>query len=124
MRSVVGIDLVEVAEVAEAWRRFGDSYLSRVFTDEEVAACRRGDDIDALGLAQRFAVKEAFVKALPGRGGALGWRAASLDATGGLRLSPAARQRAEQAGLRRWDVAVSGTAGHAAAVVLGRGPVA
>ena len=54
----LGIDVIEVARLANALRRHGDHLLERVFTDGERAACDpRADRV--LAFAARFAAKEA-----------------------------------------------------------------
>ncbi len=59
----VGVDIVEVARIREAVQRWGERFLKRVFTDEEVRYClRRRNPYPCL--AARFALKEAFIKAL------------------------------------------------------------
>jgi holo-[acyl-carrier protein] synthase len=59
----IGVDLVKVARLAASIQRFGERFLNRVFTPQEIAYCqaRRGRDSC---LALRFAAKEAFSKAL------------------------------------------------------------
>lgn len=71
----VGIDLVMVETVSESLRTHGDAYLTRIYTEREIADCRTGNDISAPRLAGRFAAKEAAIKALrmpPDRG--VDWR--------------------------------------------------
>lgn len=58
-----GIDATEIARIASAIDRYGDRFVSRVFTDEEQAYCRRKRDA-ASSFAARFAAKEAAMKAL------------------------------------------------------------
>lgn len=58
-----GIDATEIARIASAIDRYGDRFVNRVFTDEEVAYCRRKRDF-ASSFAARFAAKEAAMKAL------------------------------------------------------------
>lgn len=57
-----GVDIVEVFRMRDAVERWGDNFLSKVFTEREIAyanskrfACQH--------LAARFAAKEAVVKA-------------------------------------------------------------
>jgi holo-[acyl-carrier protein] synthase len=59
----LGVDLVKVARLAASIQRFGERFLKRVFTPQEIAYCqaRRGSDSC---FALRFAAKEAFSKAL------------------------------------------------------------
>jgi holo-[acyl-carrier protein] synthase len=63
-RLSVGVDLASVPDVRRAVDEFGDRYLLRVFTEQEIAACQGSDDVRASGLAGRFAAKEAVFKAL------------------------------------------------------------
>ena len=58
-----GLDAIEIGRVAEALDRFGERFLRRIFTDGEVAYCRRKKDA-AASFAARFAAKEAAMKAL------------------------------------------------------------
>jgi holo-[acyl-carrier protein] synthase len=58
-----GIDATEISRIAAAIERYGDRFIGRVFTDEEVAYCRRKRDA-ASSFAARFAAKEAAMKAL------------------------------------------------------------
>jgi holo-[acyl-carrier protein] synthase len=59
----IGVDLVRVARIARVVERYGDRFLNRVFTPQEIAHYR-GKGGTAAGLALRFAAKEAFSKAL------------------------------------------------------------
>lgn len=59
----VGIDLVEIARIAEMLARWPQRFAARVFTPEEIAACENRSSRTA-ALAARFAAKEAFAKAL------------------------------------------------------------
>ena len=59
----VGLDATEIQRIAEAIERFGDRFVRRIFTDGEIAYCRRKKD-DASSFAARFAAKEAAMKAL------------------------------------------------------------
>jgi holo-[acyl-carrier protein] synthase len=58
-----GLDAIEIGRVAEALNRFGERFVRRIFTDGEVAYCRRKKD-SAASFAARFAAKEAAMKAL------------------------------------------------------------
>jgi holo-[acyl-carrier protein] synthase len=70
----VGMDLVEVEQVAESVDRFGDRYLNRVFTAHEIASCAGSPSVVAAGLAARFAAKEATIKVLRPTGSQPDWR--------------------------------------------------
>lgn len=58
-----GIDIVEIDRIARTIERFGDRFLEKVFTAEEIAFCRRKKAF-AESFAARFAAKEAGAKAL------------------------------------------------------------
>lgn len=61
----VGIDLVSVEAVAESIAEHSDRYLTRIYSDGELAACRDRDGApDPQRLAARFAAKEALLKVL------------------------------------------------------------
>lgn len=63
-----GVDLAEVDRLRKALERFGDRFLTRVFTAAEIAYVeRRGNRFQRY--AARFAAKEAGMKAL-----GTGWR--------------------------------------------------
>jgi holo-[acyl-carrier protein] synthase len=59
----LGLDATEIARVAELIERYGDRFLTRVFTEGEIAYCRRKRD-PTPSFAARFAAKEAAMKAL------------------------------------------------------------
>ena len=61
----IGADLCDIRRVEKVMGRFGDRFLTRVFTDAERArANRRTEALRAGTYAKRFAAKEACAKAL------------------------------------------------------------
>ncbi|TEU10637.1 MAG: 4'-phosphopantetheinyl transferase superfamily protein, partial [Anaerolineales bacterium] len=54
----VGVDMVEIPRIARALERWGERFLHKVYTEEEVAYCRGR----VPELAARFAAKEAISK--------------------------------------------------------------
>jgi holo-[acyl-carrier protein] synthase len=66
----IGLDAADIPRISNAIERYGDRFLQRVFTDGEIAYCRRRRD-PAPHFAGRFAVKEAAMKAL-GTGHSMG----------------------------------------------------
>src|SRR5215211_2861113 len=58
-----GLDATEISRIADAIERYGERFVRRVFTDGEIAYCRRRRDF-ASSFAARFAAKEAAMKAL------------------------------------------------------------
>jgi holo-[acyl-carrier protein] synthase len=64
LRLRVGVDLVSVPRIAESMDRFGDRFLRRIFTVDEIAYALAAPSQTAERLAARFAAKEATLKAL------------------------------------------------------------
>jgi holo-[acyl-carrier protein] synthase len=110
-----GVDIIEVERIRRASARWGEGFLSRVFTPSERrhANALRGGGGAAERLAGRFAAKEAVMKAL-----GLGWRRMAwreieieADALGRplVRLSGGAAKTADDLGIRAWFVSISHT---------------
>ena len=59
-----GIDVVEIDRIAASIDRFGNRFLARIFTPQEIAYCQRKRRSAAESFAARFAAKEAGAKAL------------------------------------------------------------
>lgn len=58
-----GIDIAEVDRIGQAIERFGERFLRRVFTDDEMRYCdSKANRVERY--AARFAAKEAAMKAL------------------------------------------------------------
>jgi holo-[acyl-carrier protein] synthase len=58
-----GIDIVNVGRIERLISRWGDRFLTRVYTETEIGWCRRRvRSCDCFAL--RFAAKEAFLKAI------------------------------------------------------------
>jgi holo-[acyl-carrier protein] synthase len=73
----VGVDIVHLPRLRAVLERWQDRFLARVFTEQEIAYCRRRRD-PVQHLAARFAAKEAGLKAL-GTGLSLGVRWQELE---------------------------------------------
>ena len=58
-----GIDIVEIERVAHSIARYGDRFLTKIFTSEEIVYCQWKKNF-AESFAARFAAKEAGAKAL------------------------------------------------------------
>lgn len=63
-----GIDIVENRQMKDAVRKFGSSFLNRVFHPNEITRAKNKPE-DYRGYAVKFAAKEAFLKAM-----GTGWR--------------------------------------------------
>lgn len=74
----IGTDLVNIKRIEDALFRFGDRFLHRILSEEEVAEYARSSQ-PARFVAKRFAAKEAFSKAYgTGIGEAVGWHDVSV----------------------------------------------
>jgi holo-[acyl-carrier protein] synthase len=100
----IGLDATDIPRIAEVLERYGDRFLRRVFTDDEIAYCTRRRN-PAPHLAGRFAAKEAAMKAL-GTGHSRGviWKDIEVVRRGGpprLMLHGGAGVRAAAMNVRR-----------------------
>lgn len=85
----VGIDLADIPRIKKAIERYGDRFLSRVFTPWEIQYCLSKINPE-LSFAGRFAVKEAVFKAI-GTGFAEGVKWTSVEVVNDKRGQPQAR---------------------------------
>lgn len=116
-----GIDLIEVNRIEAAIARYGERFLARVFTENELAYCRGRPH----ELAARFAAKEAVSKALgigiQHRDG-VAWRDIQVvsDERGkpSVQLAGKAARRADEIGLHTFALSLSHTREHAIAMMV------
>lgn len=119
----VGVDIVELDRIQRVVGRYGERFLRRIYTAEEIARYR-----DRLPeLAARFAAKEAVSKAL-GVGlnhlsaHGIGWHEVEVlpDPLGKplVGLTGRARELAERQGLRQWAISLSHGRDYAVAFVV------
>jgi holo-[acyl-carrier protein] synthase len=120
----VGIDTVAVSAITESLAQFGERFLRRYFSAQEVTDARAVEGEAALHerLAARFAAKEAVIKALDLPEAGVAWcdielvRAATGRPT--LRLNGRAAEVAQSIGVREWAVSISHEREQACAVVV------
>lgn len=121
MRLSCGVDLVEIDRVAAVIGRWGDRFLTRVFTDAERAYCRGR----VPELAVRFAAKEAVSKALGTGIVGMAWRDIEVvpDPRGKplVVLHNRAKARATELGLTSFEVSLSHSRDMAIAMVVAQG---
>jgi holo-[acyl-carrier protein] synthase len=63
----IGVDIIEISRIEESIEKFGDSFLKKLFTDNEIGYCS-SKPFPTQHFAARFAAKEALSKAI-----ATGW---------------------------------------------------
>ena len=114
-----GVDIAEVARIKAAMERFGDRFLHRVFTPEEVRYATSKANA-AERLAARFAAKEAAMKAIgTGLRHGVTWQDVEVvrhpGGRPGLRLTGKAADFAAALGCKAIHLSLSHTVEHAIA---------
>jgi holo-[acyl-carrier protein] synthase len=117
-----GIDIVEVPRVEQAIARFGDRFLQRIFTPDEIRYCDSKQNRYER-YAARFAAKEAGFKAI-----GTGWRLGVTWQEVEVRREPSGRptlvftgraaEFANNLGAKHAFLSLSHTAEHAIAQVI------
>lgn|SRR5579859_803221 len=117
-----GVDICEVHRIGESIARFGDQFLHRVFTDDEIRYCQsKKNSVERF--AARFAAKEAAMKAL-GTGWSRGvvWKGVEVAREPGgrpaLRLHGKAAEIAEKLGVKKISLSLTHTESSAFAMVI------
>ena len=119
----LGTDFIEVRRVEQSIARFGDRFLTRIYTPDEIAYCLRKKRSAAQSFAARFAAKEAAAKAL-GTGISHGVTWLEIEVTREpsgkptLALHGRAALRAQTLGVTHTSISLTHTADLAFAVVI------
>jgi holo-[acyl-carrier protein] synthase len=118
----VGMDIVDVREVKDSVERFGDRYLARIYTPDEIAYAAEAPADMARRLGARFAAKEATIKALCAAEDGIDPRTIhvkrSRDGSCKITLSGGALRAARRAGVVSLAVSLTHQGDIAAAVVI------
>lgn len=109
MRLRVGLDVVEVSRVRESLHQFGQRYLDRLFSADEIRYAMQVNEQCAERLAARFAAKEAAIKAFSLSEVGVGWRDIEVrkQADGACHLALHGRAAEQATRLGVTDVALS-----------------
>ncbi len=116
-----GVDLVEIDRLEGIIHRYGQQFLDRIYTPQELAEA----GASLASLAARFAAKEAVSKALGCGIGKVAWK--EIEVLRGperqplLNLHGAASDLAAELGLDNWSISLSHTRIHAVAFVVASG---
>jgi len=118
----VGTDLIEIPRIRQSIDRYGERFLSRVFTPREIAYCQRKKNA-AESFAARFAAKEAGAKALgTGISRGVGWLDLEVQREPGDRptlvLTGRALERSRWLGVNTTSLSLSHSREVALAVVI------
>lgn len=118
----IGTDLIEIARVEQSIGRFGDRFLTRIFTPGEITYCTAKRS-PAESFAARFAAKEAAAKALgTGISRGISWQEIEVRRRPGhaptLHLTGRAADRAVSLGITTTHLSLTHSRELASAVVL------
>jgi holo-[acyl-carrier protein] synthase len=69
----LGVDIVDIQRLQAAYNRWRESFLVRLFTDQELLICQKASGYRWRSLAGRFSAKEAVKKILASRGETANW---------------------------------------------------
>lgn len=107
----VGVDICSVARVTEVYSKYGEKFLKRVLTADEIDYVKSSEKHLLTRVAVRFAAKEAAVKVLGTGWVGVGWHEVEVKRkrSGEPRLSLTGRAaaRAEQLGLTHFELSMS-----------------
>ena len=119
-----GVDIIEIERIRQAFERWGDRFLRRIYTEDEASYCRGRPP----NLAGRFAAKEAAMKALGTGLRGVGWKDIEVvrnqAGAPSVRLHGRAKVRAETLGVRELSLSLSHSRNYAVAFVVGLIPEA
>ena len=107
----LGTDLIEIERVRASLERYGERFMKRVFTADEIAYCQRRKN-SAESFAARFAAKEAGAKALgTGIGRGVLWKHIEVRRQPGerptLHFTGRAAERAQSMGVRNIQLSLT-----------------
>jgi holo-[acyl-carrier protein] synthase len=117
---LVGVDIIEINRIQKAVERWGQRFLTRVFTPAELKLYNG----KYRSLAARFAAKEAIFKALNTGGNAITWQDIEVLTDGRgkptINLSGEAREAARLMAVGSLDVSLSHSECYAVAFCVGK----
>ena len=115
-----GVDIIEIDRIAVVLERYGERFLHRIYTPDELEYCRGRPS----KLASRFAAKEATMKALGTGVQGVGWKDIEVvrapSGAPSILLHGRARSRADRLGVVEISVSMSDSREQAVAFVVTR----
>ncbi len=116
---ITGVDIIEIPRIGRVLERFGERFLQRIYTPDEISYCRGR----APNLAARFAAKEATMKALGAGVRSVGWKdievARRSSGAPYIVLYNRAYLRAQSLGVHDLSLSLSHSRDYAVAFVVG-----
>jgi len=114
----IGVDIIEIARIEQLIRRWGETFLQRVFTPAELKLFN-----NTSSLAARFAAKEAVLKALGACNKGISWQEIEIlsepNGKPSVKLIGKAKQQAEESTISKINISLSHSKEYAVAFVVG-----
>lgn len=114
-----GVDIIEIERIRQSVKRWGERFLDRIYTKQELHYCKGRIP----NLAGRFAAKEAAMKALGTGIVGVGWKEVEIVKLKGegpfLKLHGRALNKAQSLCLQQLAVSISHSKHYAIATVVG-----
>ena len=113
-----GVDIIEIPRIKKTLDRYGERFLKRIFTPDEIVYCRGRSP----NLAGRFAAKEATMKALGTGVRGVGWKDIEViraeSGAPSVKLHGRAKARAEMLKVSELSLSISHSREFAVAFVV------
>jgi len=114
----IGVDIVEISRIDRLIKRWGGTFLRRVFTPAELKLFNNPSS-----LAARFAAKEAVLKALGACDKGISWQEIEILAEPNgkpkVNLMGKAKLQAEESAISKLNISLSHSKAYAVAFVVG-----
>jgi holo-[acyl-carrier protein] synthase len=118
-RHYIGVDIVEISQIVYALSRWGNLFLRRIYTTNEI----RDYGNSAPSLAARFAAKEAVIKAFNGQIEGLNFKDIEILSDDKdipyVKLHGAALEISKNLGINEFSISLSHSSENAVAFVIG-----
>jgi holo-[acyl-carrier protein] synthase len=118
----IGTDFVEVSRIDKILQRWGDLFIGKVYTINEIDYCKN-KAFPAMHYAARFAAKESFLKSL-GMGLGMGVKLKEIEVINNpegcpiLKIHERIKDNLDKLGITAMHISMTHTREHAHAIVI------
>ncbi len=118
----IGTDFVEVSRIDKILQKWGDRFIGKVYTNDEIDYCKN-KAFPAMHYAARFAAKESFLKSL-GIGLGMGVRLKEIEVINNpqgspiLKIHERIKENLDKLGITAMHISMTHTREHAHAIVI------
>ena len=118
----IGTDFVEVSRIDKILQRWGDRFIGKVYTNNEIDYCK-DKAFPAMHYAARFAAKESFLKSL-GIGLGMGVKLKEIEVINNaqgcpiLKIHERIKDNLDKLGITAMHISITHTRQHAHAIVI------